>query len=81
MGMRAMIFSWKNGKKGNPIEFFVPYYIVVMTEMTFFNKYGHDWIGFLMKNLKKMTWEHCVFERMDIFFTKYGHENNVFFKE
>ena len=32
-----------------------------------------------MKDLKKMTWEHSVLERMDFFSTKYGHYNSVLF--
>ena len=33
-----------------------------------------------MKILKKMTLEYCVFERMDIFFTKYGLDSREFFE-
>ena len=33
-----------------------------------------------MKILKKMTLEYCVFERMDIFFTKYGLDSSEFFE-
>ena len=34
-----------------------------------------------MQNLKKMTLEHRVFERMDIILIKYGHDNREFFLE
>ena len=33
-----------------------------------------------MKILKKMTLQYCVFERMDIFFTKYGLDSREFFE-
>ena len=32
-----------------------------------------------MKKLKKITWEQRVFEIMDVFLTKYGHETSVIF--
>ena len=35
--------------------------------------------GFFLTNLKKkMTWEHSVFERMDIFLREYGLESRFF---
>ena len=34
-----------------------------------------------MKYLKKIIWEYRVFERRDVFLTKYGHESNVFFSK
>ena len=33
------------------------------------------------ENSKKMTLEHRVFERMDVFLTMYKHESSVFFRE
>ena len=55
MGMRAMIFPWEIGKKGHHIDFFGSYYSVVLIELMFLIKYGHDSKGFLMKILKKLT--------------------------
>ena len=77
MGMRAMIFPWEIGKKGHHIDFFGSYYSVVLIELMFLIKYGHDSKGFLMKILKKLTYEHSISERMDVF-TKYGHESEDF---
>ena len=34
-----------------------------------------------MQNLTKITWEQCVFEKIDDFPIKYGHESGVFFRE
>jgi len=34
-----------------------------------------------MQNSKKMTLEYRVFERIDIFFIKYRHDNSEFFLE
>ena len=31
-----------------------------------------------MKKIEKMTWEHFVFKRVDVFLTKYGHESYWF---
>ena len=45
------------------------------------NKYGHGRKGFFMKNLKKLTREHSVLERMDGFLTNFEDESSVFFKE
>ena len=36
MGMTVFSISKKNQQKGQPIDFFVPYYRVVLTELTFF---------------------------------------------
>ena len=38
MGMRALIFSWKIGKKGHYIIFFGPKHSVVLTEVTLFGQ-------------------------------------------
>ena len=35
--------------------------------------------GFYEKN-EKMTWEHFVFKRVDVFLTKYGHESYFFLR-
>ena len=34
-----------------------------------------------MKNMKKMTSERSVCERMDVFVTKYGRESRVFLEK
>ena len=73
-------FNKKSQKKGHPFDFFDPCYGVVLTEVTFFmTKYEHDSRGFSWKIKKKMTLDHRVFERMDICFTKYGHDSSDFF--
>ena len=82
IGMRAVIFSWKIGKKEHRIDFFGPWYSVVLTELTIILiKYVYESRGFSWKIWKKMRWEYCFFERMDVFLTKYRHESIVFFRE
>ena len=34
--------------------------------------------GFYEKKNEKMTWEHFVFKRVDVFLTKYRHESYLF---
>ena len=34
-----------------------------------------------MTNLKKMTLEHCAFERMNVFLTNYRHKTCVIFRD
>ena len=66
MGMMAVIVQWKFGKKEESYLLFWP--IMFWQNWRFFTKYGHDSKRFLMTNLKKMTWEHHVFERLGVFF-------------
>ena len=48
----------------------------------FLTKYGHNSWEFLMINLKKMTWDHFAFDRMDIFLKKiYRHQSRVFLRQ
>jgi len=81
-GYERIDFSWKifmkNLKKGNPIDFFSLYYF--WQNWRFFNQIRAWWQEFFHTNLKKMTWEHYVLERMDVFSTKMGI-TSVFFKE
>ena len=83
MGMRGDIFSCKIGKKGASFGLFWPILKCSFNRSYpfFLTKYGHDSRGFVMQNLKKMTLEHRVFERMDIILIKYGHDNREFFRE
>ena len=37
--------------------------------------------GVFNETFEKMTREHCVFERMDTFLTKYGREDSAFIRE
>ena len=43
----------------------------------FFTKYAHENRGFYEK-LDANDMKHRVFERMDVFSTKYGHESGMF---
>ena len=55
--------------------------IVFLREWTYFDKMWACEQLFLRENLeklKKMIWEHGVFERMDVFLTKYGHKKSLF---
>ena len=45
----------------------------------FLDQIGHNSSGFLMQNLTKITWEQCVFEKIDDFSIKYGHESGSVF--
>ena len=75
-----LFFSKRLKKKGYPIDFFDPeYYSVVLRELTFFlTKYGHDSMGFFMKNLKKNDIREPCFWENGRFFRKYGHESDDF---
>ena len=76
-GHVSSYFYVKNWKKR--ASFFLAYDVLEFWQnCCFFTKYRHGSRGFFMKNL---TWEHSVFERMDVFLTKYGHEKSVFFLE
>ena len=81
VGMRVVIFSWKIGKKGHPIDFFGPSYNVVLPELTFFYQIWAWQQMVFHEKIKKMTWEHSVFQRMDDFWIKYWYESIVFFGE
>ena len=67
------MFSWKIGKKGDRIDYFGPWYSVVLKELTF------NWPNMGMKagvfheKFEKKWDENRVFERIDAFLTKYGH--------
>ena len=67
MGIRTVIFPWKIGKEGHPIDFLDTKYSVVLTELTFLTKYGLDNRGFSMKILRKNEMRAQFFERMDVF--------------
>ena len=78
-GHESSILSWKFGKKRGILFTFWP---IVLTELTFFwLNMGMTGRGFSMKNLKKMTWEQRVFERMNGWLIKHGHESSVFFRD
>ena len=94
MRMRAVILSWKIEKKGHSVDFYGPWYSLVLTE--FFDIYRLHSSGFFMTILKKMTWDHFVFGRLNVFWqnmdmraawflesgqflTKYGHESIYFY--
>ena len=68
-------------KKGHPIDFFGPSYNVVLTELTFFYQIWAWQQMVFHEKIKKMTWEHSVFQRMDDFWIKYWYESIVFFGE
>ena len=71
IGMRAVIFSWKIGKKEHRIDFFGPWYSVVLTELTIILiKYVHESRGFSWKTLKKKWDESTVFWENERFFDK-----------
>ena len=66
-------------KKGHLMDFYGPSSIVVLTELTFFDKISAWEYGKFMKNKnKKQTWEHFVFKRVDVFLTKRGDESYFF---
>ena len=77
------IFFVKNRKKRTSYWLFWP---MIITKCSFdkINVFltiyicRHDSNGFFMKNLDKMTWEHRVFERKDVFLRKYRNESIVF---
>ena len=52
--------------------------MVVLTELTFLTRYGHGSRGF---SLKKMRWEHCVFEGMGIFWHNICITKSVFLEK
>ena len=56
---------------------------VVFREWTFFCKYGHKSSDFLVKNHKKRVSPliECSFDRIDAFWTKYGHDSMGFYKK
>ena len=60
-------FFVKNWKKGHPIDFFGPSYSVVLTELTFFLPNMGLTAGSFRENFEKLTSEHSVFERQDVF--------------
>ena len=60
------------------MNFLSPYYFWL--NWRFFNQIRARRQEFFHTNLKKMTWEHYVLERMDVFSTKMGI-TSVFFKE
>ena len=77
--VKSIYFSVQNRKKWLCYWFFC---CVILTELTFFGPNMGMTAGvFSFKIWKKITWEQCVFEKMDNFPTKYGHESRVFFRE
>ena len=68
MCIRAIIFSSKIRKEGHPNNFVDQKYSVILTKPTFFlPNMGLTAGDFLKKTWKKMTWEHSVFDRMNVF--------------
>ena len=72
MGMRALIFSWKSKKKGHPIDSLGPLWSVVLTELTFFWPIMCMMAGVFHEKFLKMTLEHRVLERRDVFWQNMG---------
>ena len=79
IGMRAVIFSFKIGKKGHHIDFFGPEYTVVLTKLTLsLTKYGHEGVFYVIwKN--HMRLQH--FYENGRFVDKMGSGRIVCFRE
>ena len=76
------IFFVKNWKKRTSYWLFWPIFIIKCSFYrinVFLTKHRHDSNEFFMKNLDTMSWEHHVFERMDVFLRKFGNESIVFY--
>ena len=61
------------------MDFYGPSSIVVLTELTLFDKISawEHW-EFMKNKKKKQTWEKFVFKRVDVFLTKRGDESYFF---
>ena len=63
IGMKAMVFCWKIGKKKGILLIFLVHNIVYFWQNGhFLTKYRHDSRGFFMKNLKKWHETKCFWE-------------------
>ena len=79
--IKALIFKWIILNKSIPC-LLLPLILCSFDRIySFWTKHGHGNIGFLMKNLKQMTWEHRVFERMDVFSSKYWIQSSLLLRE
>ena len=82
MGMRVDIFSWKIGNKGASFRLFWPIIYCSFDKIdVFFDQIWACQHGVFHEKFEKMTWEHCIFKRMNVFLTKYRHWSSVFFRE
>ena len=81
-GLREMIFSWKLRKKRASYLLFWSIMYCRFDRINVFLDQIWAWQQEVFhKILKQITWKHIVFERMNVFLTKYGHEISVFFSE
>ena len=84
MGMRAVIFLWEIGQKAS---YWLLWPIMAIIDCSFeridvfFTNHVHESRGLFMKILKKRTWRHRVLRDWTFFWTKYGYESYMFFRE
>ena len=74
-------FSLNSEKKDILLTFLIHNIMQFWLNWRFFYQiwYGHESSEVFIQ-LKKMTQEHSIFERLDVFSTKYRHKSNVFFE-
>ena len=83
-GLESSNFLWEIGQKAS---YWLLWPIMAIIDCSFeridvfFTNHVHESRGLFMKILKKMTWRHRVLRDWTFFWTKYGYESYMFFRE